>query len=56
MISSLGKKKERMQSRSGYGVEEKHPVVLREIKHYSATAQGAILIKEILNCVDRLMH
>jgi hypothetical protein len=43
-ILNLGTKK----SRSVYGVEEKHPVVVREIRHYSATAQRAILIKEIL--------
>jgi len=50
------KKKVGIQSRSGYGVEEKHPVVLREIKHYSATAQRAILIKEILSFMDRLVQ
>jgi len=31
-------------------------VVLREIKHYSATAQRAILIKEILSFMDRLVQ
>jgi hypothetical protein len=56
-ILSLDKKKVvGVQSLSGYGVEEKHPVVLKEIKHYSATAQRTILIKEILSFVDRLMH
>lgn len=37
-------------------MEEIYPVVLGEIKHYSATAQRAILIKEVLSFMDQLMH
>jgi len=55
-FKSREKKLVEVRSRSGYGVDEKRPVVLTEIKQYSATAQRAILIRETLSFIDRLMH